>query len=211
MGTTFAELLPFFQSDERTDGVICLGEIGTVMEEEAAEVIKSGEYKKPLVAYIAGKGLPSGLRFSHASAIVEEGRGSAEGKMKALQDVGAYVVNQPEDIRPGYRHAHADLALEFENLKQGNFGDEWKKALPTFGADTGAMATREASGKILNAIAPHLLTLIGGSADLTPSNNTFLKNYPEFQANVHTGRNFHFGVREHAMGSILNGLALTEG
>jgi transketolase len=73
------------------------------------------------------------------------------------------------------------------------------------------MATREASGKILNAIAPHLLTLIGGSADLTPSNNTFLKNYPEFQANVYTGRNFHFGVREHAMGSILNGLALTEG
>ena len=111
----------------------------------------------------------------------------------------------------GYRRAHADLALEFENLKQGNFGDEWKKALPTFGADTGAMATREASGKILNAIAPHLLTLIGGSADLTPSNNTFLKNYPEFQANVYTGRNFHFGVREHAMGSILNGLALTEG
>jgi len=111
----------------------------------------------------------------------------------------------------GYRRAHADLALEFENLKQGNFGDKWKKALPTFGADTGAMATREASGKILNAIAPHLLTLIGGSADLTPSNNTFLKNYPEFQANVYTGRNFHFGVREHAMGSILNGLALTEG
>ena len=111
----------------------------------------------------------------------------------------------------GYRRAHADLALEFENLKQGNFGDEWKKALPTFGAHTGAMATREASGKILNAIAPHLLTLIGGSADLTPSNNTFLKNYPEFQANVYTGRNFHFGVREHAMGSILNGLALTEG
>jgi transketolase len=111
----------------------------------------------------------------------------------------------------GYRRAHANLALEFENLKQGNFGDEWKKALPTFGADTGAMATREASGKILNAIAPHLLTLIGGSADLTPSNNTFLKNYPEFQANVYTGRNFHFGVREHAMGSILNGLALTEG
>jgi succinyl-CoA synthetase alpha subunit len=68
------------------------------MEEEAAEVIKRGEYQKPLVAYIAGKGLPSGLRFSHASAIVEGGRGSAEGKMKALQDVGAYVVNRPEDI-----------------------------------------------------------------------------------------------------------------
>ncbi len=70
------------------------------MEEEAAEVIKNGDYKKPLVAYIAGKGLPSGLRFSHASAIVEGGRGSAEGKMKALKDVGAYVVDKPEDIGP---------------------------------------------------------------------------------------------------------------
>jgi len=63
-------------------------------------VIKSGGYKKSLVAYIAGKGLPSGLRFSHASAIVEGGRGSAEGKMKALQDVGAYVVDKPEEIGP---------------------------------------------------------------------------------------------------------------
>jgi succinyl-CoA synthetase alpha subunit len=70
------------------------------MEEEAAEVIKNGDYKKPLVAYIAGKGLPSGLRFSHASAIVEGGRGSAEGKIKVLQEVGAYVVNRPEDISP---------------------------------------------------------------------------------------------------------------
>ena len=70
------------------------------MEEEAAEVIKAGRYKKPLVAYIAGKGLPSGLRFSHASAIVEGGRGSAEGKIKALKDVGAFVVDKPEEIGP---------------------------------------------------------------------------------------------------------------
>jgi len=100
LGTTFAELLPFFQADDATDGVVYFGEIGTVMEEEAAEVVKAGEYKKPLVAYIAGKGLPSGLRFSHASAIVEGGRGSAEGKIKALKDVGAYVVDKPEEIGP---------------------------------------------------------------------------------------------------------------
>jgi len=100
LGMTFAEFLPFFQSDEGTDGVVYLGEIGTVMEEEAAEIIRKGGYTKPLVAYIAGKGLPSGLRFSHASAIVEGGRGSAEGKMKALQDVGAYVVDRPEEIGP---------------------------------------------------------------------------------------------------------------
>jgi succinyl-CoA synthetase alpha subunit len=70
------------------------------MEEEAAEIIKAGLFKKPLVAYIAGKGLPTGLRFSHASAIVEGGKGSAEGKIKALKEVGAHVVEKPEQIGP---------------------------------------------------------------------------------------------------------------
>ncbi len=110
-----------------------------------------------------------------------------------------------------YKRAHPDLANELERVREGNYGEEWKKALPVFDAASGAMATREASGKVLNAIAPHLSTLIGGSADLAPSNNTFLKGMPEYQAGVYTGRNFHFGVREHAMGSILNGLALTDG
>lgn len=73
------------------------------------------------------------------------------------------------------------------------------------------MATREASGKVLNAIAPHLPTLIGGSADLTPSNNTYLKGYGDFQRDNVGARNLHFGVREHAMGSILNGMALHGG
>ena len=100
LGTTFAELLPFFQADEGTDGVVYFGEIGTVMEEEAAEIIRAGLFKKPLVAYIAGKGLPTGLRFSHASAIVEGGKGSAEGKIKALTEVGAHVVEKPEQIGP---------------------------------------------------------------------------------------------------------------
>jgi len=74
--------------------------MGTVMEEEAAEIIKEGGYAKPLVAYIAGRGLPSGLRFSHASAIIEGGRGTPESKIKALKDAGAYVVEKPEDIAP---------------------------------------------------------------------------------------------------------------
>ena len=100
LGTAFAELLPLFQADNETDGVVYFGEIGTVMEEEAAEIIKEGHYTKPLVAYIAGRGLPAGLRFSHASAIVEGGRGTAEGKIKALKGVGAYVVDRPGDIGP---------------------------------------------------------------------------------------------------------------
>lgn len=100
LGTTLPELLPLFQKDDQTDGVVYFGEIGTVMEEEATEVIKARGYTKPLVAYIAGKGLPSGLRFSHASAIVEGGKGTAEGKIRALKEVGAHVVDRPEDIGP---------------------------------------------------------------------------------------------------------------
>lgn len=100
LGTTFAEILPLFEQDDQTDGVVYFGEIGTVAEEEACEVINEGGFTKPLVAYIAGKGLPAGLRFSHASAIVEGGKGTAEGKIKALQDAGAYVVNRPEEIGP---------------------------------------------------------------------------------------------------------------
>lgn len=111
----------------------------------------------------------------------------------------------------GYQRAHADLAQEFKNIRAKTFGEAWKNALPVFGLEAGAMATREASGKVLNAIAPHLPTLVGGSADLAPSNNTYLKGLPEFQPGHPSGRNFHFGVREHAMGSILNGIALTEG
>ena len=98
LGTTLPELLLMFQEDHQTDGLVYFGEIGTVMEEEAAEVIKAGGYRKPLVAYIAGKGLPSGLRFSHASAIVEGGRGTAEGKIRVLKEVGAHVVDRPQDI-----------------------------------------------------------------------------------------------------------------
>ena len=98
LGTTFVELLPLFQADDETDGVAYFGEMGTVMEEEAAELMKEGGYTKPLVAYIAGRGLPAGLRFSHASAIIEGGRGTPESKIKALNDAGAYVVEKPEDI-----------------------------------------------------------------------------------------------------------------
>ncbi|MGH7530708.1 MAG: transketolase [Gemmatimonadales bacterium] len=97
-----------------------------------------------------------------------------------------------------YAGAHPGLAAELERRLAGRLPDGWDAALPTFGAkDT--QATRTASGKVINAIALRLPELIGGSADLTGSNNTEIKGARE--------RNFHFGVREHAMGTVLNGLA----
>jgi len=98
LGLAFPELLPIFQDDAETHVVVMFGEIGTVAEEEAAEVIREGRFTKPLIAYIAGRSLPAGVRFSHASAIIERGRGTAESKIKALEEVGATVVDKPEEI-----------------------------------------------------------------------------------------------------------------
>ena len=98
LGSSFAEILPLFEDDEETKAVVLFGEIGTVAEEEAAEVVKEDRFTKPLVAYIAGRTLPAGMRFSHASAIIEGGRGTADSKVRALEEVGAHVVEHPQEI-----------------------------------------------------------------------------------------------------------------
>jgi succinyl-CoA synthetase alpha subunit len=98
LGLCFAEILPLFEADEETKAVVLFGEIGTAAEEEAAEMVREGRFTKPLVAYISGRSLPKGIRFSHASAIIEGGRGTAENKVEALQSVGAYIADKPQDI-----------------------------------------------------------------------------------------------------------------
>ena len=109
-----------------------------------------------------------------------------------------------------YRGTHKDLAAELERRLAGKLPEGWDAALPVFGPKD-AQATRAASGKVLNALAAKLPELIGGSADLTGSNNTEIKGGGIFTANSHSGRNFHFGIREHAMGAALNGIALHRG
>jgi transketolase len=89
--------------------------------------------------------------------------------------------------------------------------DGWEKEIPSFPADPKGVATRVASGTVLSAVAPVFPNLIGGSADLAPSNKTFVKGGEVFQGGQYAGRNFHFGVREHGMGSIMNGMALHGG
>ncbi len=109
-----------------------------------------------------------------------------------------------------YRKAHADLAAELDRRLAGKLPDGWDAAMPEFGPKD-AQATRAASGKVLNAMASKLPELIGGSADLAGSNNTDLTGAGSFSAAQRAGRNFHFGVREHGMGAILNGIALHGG
>jgi transketolase len=110
-----------------------------------------------------------------------------------------------------YRVEYPKEAALLEVLWAGKLPQGWKDALPAFTPGDGPLATRKASGAVLNSIAPLLPTLIGGSADLAPSTNTLLKDCDDFQKATPTGRNLRFGVREHAMGSILNGMALHGG
>ena len=109
-----------------------------------------------------------------------------------------------------YEKEYPELAALWTTALAGRLPEGWKDTLPTFTAGE-KVATRAASGKVLNAVAAAIPTLMGGSADLGPSNNTYLTGLGDFQRDNHTGRNLRFGVREHAMAGILNGMAVHGG
>jgi transketolase len=111
-----------------------------------------------------------------------------------------------------YCAAYPELAVELERRLAGNLPEGWDKDLPQFPHDEKGIASRSASGRVINALSAVLPELFGGSADLAPSNNTWMNEIPAFQpaaglTDCYEGRNVHFGVREHAMGALVNGLA----
>jgi transketolase len=108
-----------------------------------------------------------------------------------------------------YTKANADAAREFHDMLTGKLTDGWDKDIPTFPADAKGLATRESSGKVENAITKNVPWLLGGAADLAPSTKTLIGGEKDFEAGSYGGRNFHFGIREHTMGSILNGMTLS--
>lgn len=110
-----------------------------------------------------------------------------------------------------YQKAYPELGREFKDWLDGKLPDGWDKDIPSFPADPKGTATRVTSGVVLNAIATRVPNLIGGSADLAPSNKTLINDSMDFQIGSYDGRNLRFGVREHGMGSILNGMALHGG
>jgi len=122
---------------------------------------------------------------------------------------GAQKEADWNELYKNYKERHPDLAKEYERIRDGKLPDGWEKQLPVFEAGE-KIATRKASGKTLNAIAEFFPQLIGGSADLAPSTDTNLDDYKSFSAKHHDGCNFHFGIREHAMGAVLNGMALSK-
>lgn len=128
--------------------------------------------------------------------------------MRQAAKKGQELQKNWESMLKDYESKHPELAAELKGLLAGKKDDSWIKDLPAFTEKDGPVATRSASGKVLNAIAKKTPFLVGGSADLAPSTNTVLKGMGNFLPG-RIGRNIHFGVREHAMGAILNGMALT--
>lgn len=114
------------------------------------------------------------------------------------------------DLVSQYQAKNPELSKLWRTTMSGELPADWETHLPTF-ADSKAMATRAASGEVINALAPHVPMLFGGSADLGPSNNTDIKGGGDFEASTPEGRTIHFGVREHAMGSTLTGISLNGG
>lgn len=130
--------------------------------------------------------------------------------MRRAAERGAELEKSWQEMYAAYRDSHPVPAAEYERWLSGELPDDWDSDLPEFRPDEGPLATRQASGATLNAIAARVGNLIGGSADLAPSNNTLITGEPDFGPR-RTGRNLHWGVREHAMGAALNGMALHGG
>jgi transketolase len=147
-------------------------------------------------------GWPTDERFHVPEAVYEHCR-------RAIRE-GAERETIWQETLEAYREAHPDSCRLFLRAMDGEVPEYEADQVPTFHSDAGPMATRNASGATLQELAANICTLVGGSADLAPSNKTHLEGYGTFQADQ-TGRNLHFGVREHAMGAITNGIALHGG
>ena len=131
----------------------------------------------------------------------QSGRGTGKGLKKPGGPLFSRDTERPFLIQ----------AEELDHWIKGDLPEGWEKDIPVFPADPKGSATRAASGTVLNALAKRIKNLVGGSADLAPSNQTLIKGEGDFQAEHFGQRNLHFGVREHGMGAILNGMALHGG
>ena len=125
---------------------------------------------------------------------------------------GQRLNGQWKSLYAKYRAQYSDLAAQFERMQNRQAAVGWDKELPTFAADAKGLATRDSSGKVLNAIARNEPWLMGGSADLYPSTKTRLTfdGAGDFEPGNYNARNFHFGIREHAMGAVVNGMTLSK-
>lgn len=134
----------------------------------------------------------------------------ADFEEKIIQN-GMEKEEEWKKLLASYKEAYPELAASLEATIQGELPEGWEQSLPVFEPGKDTMATRASSGKVLNAIAKEIPTFFGGSADLASSNKTTMVDGGDFSRNDYAGRNIWFGVREHAMGAMLNGMALHGG
>jgi len=130
---------------------------------------------------------------------------------RQAKNKGAKAHEQWKKVYQNYTKEFGDLAKQFDNAINRKLPENLDEVLPIFNADEKGMATRASSGKVLQKLAQNIPHMIGGSADLAGSNKTWMEGEGTFEAENYSGRNFHFGVREHAMGAALNGMALHGG
>lgn len=149
-------------------------------------------------------GWPEDKDFYVPDGVAADFHGRVEGRGKAARE--AWDADFAR-----YRQAHPELAAEIDAMREGKLPDGWDASIPTFEPDAKGIASRDASGKVLNAIAERVPFLVGGSADLAPSNKSKLgfEGAGSFSADDYSGRNLHFGIREHGMGAVVNGMALS--
>ena len=147
-------------------------------------------------------GWPEDAKFLVPDGVREAFQGAIEARGKPLRDEWVAMVDK-------YRAAHPDLAAQLDAMLADKLPEGWDADIPVFEADAKGVASRDSGGKVQNAIAAKVPWLIGGSADLAPSTKTLIKDGGSFQAGSYEGRNMHFGVREHSMGAIVDGMALS--
>ena len=193
------------KQDERPSLIVCRTHIGyglpTRQDTAAAHGAPPGE--EELNGAKEKLGWPIEPRFFVPDDVLAHFRSALErGAQQEAKWNTAFVT---------YKAAFPEAASQMESQLAGKLPASWDKDLPVFPADPKGAATRKSSGAVINALAGNLPALMGGSADLAPSNNTLIKNSIDFQADTPEGRNLRFGVREHAMGAIINGMAYHKG
>jgi transketolase len=193
------------KADKRPSLIVCNTHIGYGAPHKQDTSKAHGEPlgDEELAAAKENLGWPVEPRFYIPDDVLAFYREAVDKGQKAEADWNANLAE--------YSQRFPEKAAELKRRLNGELPAGWEKALPVFPADPKGMASRASSGKVINALAPVLPELFGGSADLAPSNNTWIKDLPAFQKETPEGRNFHFGVREHGMGAALNGLSLFGG
>ncbi len=159
-------------------------------EDEAKATKKALGFPEDKTFYIPEEAL------NHCKQAVEKGKELEENWNKMFEE---------------YKKAYPELAQQFEEFVNGKLPEGWEESLPTFTDTSKPIATRSASGKVINALADKLPNFIGGSADLAESNKVIMEGKGDFYCDTPDGRNIHFGIREHAMGAAVNGMALHGG